>query len=651
MALRATWAILKDLTTRDPELALAQHDALAPSLPLLYLILTSNALLLAVTHARTAPALLTMGLPGLFVVVSIAKTVQWSRRRREAVSGAVALRRLRVTTWVAAVFSLVVTVWALALYPYGDAFAQCHVAFYMSITVVSCLFLLRHAPLAALATTLTVVLPFAGFFLASGHLVLQMLAVNLVTVAVGVTITLRAQFLDFRSLIGSRRELIERQARLEQLNGENQALAHVDSLTGLPNRRRFMSVLDERLEVAAAAGTRLAVLLLDLDGFKAVNDVYGHTAGDALLAEAGRRLLALGHGSAIFARLGGDEFGAVLAGDPSDEAIASFGQLVCATVHGRYLGSQINVEVGGSAGIVAYPDGATSAELLFERADYALYHAKQTSRGHAVLFSSEHERMMRDAGRLAHALRQADVATEMGLAFQPIMDAVAGRVVGYEALARWTSPRIGPVPPDRFIPAAERLNLIGPLTVALLRKALAAAARWEPHLRIGFNLSALDLTSPETLDGIVAVIEASGVDPTRIDLEVTETTAMRDFAQAVAALERLRGTGAQIALDDFGTGYSSLSHVHQLRPDKIKIDRSFVADVLTSQRSRDIVRTSVELCRSLGSVCVVEGVETLEQARALRRLGCRLMQGYYYGRPSFGPQVVAARLQEVEPAA
>jgi len=622
-----------NLPDSDPELAHAQFIAFSTQLPILYAILLVNAVALALTHLAVAPALLTIAVPAILCLACIARVIFWVRSARAEVTGAEAILRLRATVPLVGVLGIAFTAWSLSLYPYGDAFAKCHVAFYMSITVVSCIFCLSHVLRAALLLTAIVIGPFTLFFCFTGHMVLAAIALNFVLVAAGMIYILLRNYRDFATLILSRRELRARQAEAEELNRENIRLANLDMLTGLPNRRSFLAHFDERLNASQADGTRFALILVDLDGFKAVNDVYGHATGDRLLAEVGERLTDLAGPTVSVARLGGDEFGVIFSGNPDSAAIEALGARICRNLRSPYLEGTIGAEIGGSAGIVAYPDAGDSVALLFERADYALYRAKDSRTGQAVMFASEHEAMIFDAARLERALRRADLEQELSVVFQPIIDSGNGSTIGFEALARWHSPELGDIAPDKFIVAAERTHWIGRLTQTLLAKALAEAAAWPDNLSIAFNLSAQDITSPDTIAALCRIITQSGVAPERIDLEITETAVMRDFNQASEALAHLRRLGARVSLDDFGTGYSSLSHVHRLQLDKIKIDRSFVTDICASRTSSDVVKTIVGLCRSLDLECIVEGVETEAQKHRLVGLGCRFMQGYLFSRP------------------
>jgi diguanylate cyclase (GGDEF)-like protein len=629
------------LPDTDPELARAQFIAFSTQLPVLYAILLINAVALAATHLAVAPSFLTITVPAVLCLACIMRIIFWMRHVGSEITGEDAILRLRATVPLVGLLGVAFTAWSLSLYPYGGAFEKCHVAFYMSITVVSCIFCLTHLLRAALLLAAVVIGPFTVFFCFSGHVVLIAIAFNFFLVAGGMMFILMRNYRDFATLIVSRRELRERQAEADALYRENVRLANLDMLTGLPNRRSFLAHFDERLSQSRADGTRFALILVDLDGFKGVNDMYGHATGDRLLAEVGERLDRLAGPDISVARLGGDEFGIILAGNPDDAAIRDFGARVCGDLRRPYLEETISADVGGSAGIAAYPDSGDNAALLFERADYALYRAKDSRTGQAVMFASEHEAMIFDAARLERALRRADLTREMSVVFQPIIDTSDGSTIGFEALARWQSPELGDITPDKFIVAAERTHWIGRLTQTLLSKALAEAATWPGSLRIAFNLSAHDITSSDTIAAVCRIISQSGVDPARIDLEMTETAVMRDFNQAREALARLRRLGVRVSLDDFGTGFSSLSHVHRLQLDKIKIDRSFVADIYASAISFDVVKTIVGLCQSLDLECIVEGVETQAQKERLIGLGCRFMQGYLFSRPLPADQVAA----------
>jgi predicted signal transduction protein with EAL and GGDEF domain len=284
-------------------------------------------------------------------------------------------------------------------------------------------------------------------------------------------------------------------------------------------------------------------------------------------------------------------------------------------------------------GIAVFPNLASTLEQLFDRADYALYHAKRTRRGGAVLFDVEHEKQINIEARIEHLLKQANLEDELSVMFQPIVNIDYGQTVGFEALARWHSPVLGCVSPAKFFSIAERAGIVGSLTRPLLKKALVFASEWEKSLRLSFNLSAHDLNTCEGVLSLIGIIESSGFDPWRLDLEITETAFAHDFEQIKLSVEMLRRLGCGISLDDFGTGYSSLTRLHALPLTKIKIDRSFVTDLHKRPASLKIVKSLLTLSRDMGLECVVEGVETPEELAALRGLGGTLVQGYLYSRP------------------
>jgi diguanylate cyclase (GGDEF)-like protein len=624
---------LFSVPTDNPELARSQLAAFSKQIPLLYFILLANSIAVSATHFDTAPVYLTVHAPALLSIVCLIRLIAWHRTRWTEINGADAVRRLRTTTRLVAILGVSFTLWALSLYRYGDAYAQGHVAFYMAITVIGCIFCLMHLRPAALLLTLIVTIPFTVFFALTGNMVFVAISLNILLVAMAMVFILFTYYRDFANLIESKKELVVKQAETQRLSDDNFRLANLDSLTDLPNRRRFFADLHALLHRAQDTDARFAVGLIDLDGFKPVNDLYGHSTGDRVLKEAGRRLRQRCGATVTVARLGGDEFGLIVDGDLTEADIRALGRALCEALAAPYVMSDVTAQISGSVGFATFPEAGRSSEHLFERADYALYYAKQNLRGSTVIFSSEHETELREFGLIEQGLRHADLERELSLVFQPIFALDSMRTVGFEALARWSSPTLGPVAPTAFIKAAERSDLISRLTEVLLRKALHAAGSWPEDVRISFNLSVRDIASPDAILRIMALVERSGIAPDRIDLEVTETAVMRDFEQASEALRCLKQLGVHISLDDFGTGYSSLSCVHRLPLDKIKIDRSFIAEIDTRQTCRDIVRTVVDLCRNLKLACVVEGAETEAQLRILDDLGCNCIQGYYFGLP------------------
>ncbi len=609
----------------DPDACTCQLVELQKQVPSLYALLSVNACALALTHYALAPAWLTVALPGGMIGLCALRAVHWWRLRPQDISGPEALKRLRGTTILTVLFSAFFVVWAMMLNGYGGPFEQGHVAIFVAITVIACIFCLTHLPAAALLVTVIVIGGFSVHCFATGNDVFIAIALNTAFVAVVMVRILVNNFLAFLQLIASK-------AEAQRLSAENERLAHTDSLTGLPNRRYFFQRLDALIAAASGRPAAFALAIFDLDRFKPINDTFGHTAGDRVLEETGRRLEAFAGGGVTIARLGGDEFGVLIPAIAGPDAAVELCNRICAALHAPIALGETQVVPGCSGGLALYPCAGRAADALFDRADYALYHSKEGKRGMTTLFSQEHEDAIRAERAVETALQSADLAAEMEMHYQPILDTATDRITTVEALARWTSPKLGRVPPDRFIAVAERCGMIHSLTLLLLRKALADAVRLPAGVGLSFNLSSHDLASPETVLAILAAVRQSGLDPRRITLELTETALMRDFEGAQQAITLLRALGIKIALDDFGTGYSSLSYVHRLPLDRIKIDRGFMADV-ESDLGRSVVITILGLCRNLGVDGIAEGIETAEQLSAVRRHGCRYVQGYLIGMP------------------
>lgn len=420
--------------------------------------------------------------------------------------------------------------------------------------------------------------------------------------------------------------------RYRRFSGEVETLANMDALTALPNRRGFFKLFEARLEECRVSHCPLVVGVIDLDGFKAVNDIFGHGAGDQLLTETGERLRKVVGPKAVIGRMGGDEFGLILTGVETYEEILLIGRRICAVIAAPYDVKEGVARVTGSIGFASFPQAGATSQILFERADYALYHSKKNSRGEPVLFSQEHESEIRDASIVEQKLLEAD-ENEFHVVYQPIVDSVDGRVAGMEALARWTSPTLGAVRPDVFIRAAEQNGVVTRLTAVLLEKALKSAKSWPDDIYLSFNLSALDLASPESAMRLVEIIRDSNFAPTRLFLEITETAIMQDVDRARASLALFTRMGVRIAMDDFGTGYSSLGYLQRMPIDRLKIDRSFTEGLETKKATRDIMRSVIHLCENLDIDCVVEGIEDRLQIEILHDMGARYIQGYYFSRP------------------
>lgn len=410
--------------------------------------------------------------------------------------------------------------------------------------------------------------------------------------------------------------------------------ADYDALTGLPNRRHFFAAVEALLSDDERRNHGARVGIGDLDGFKPVNDLYGHAVGDDLLIEVARRIRNACPPDCLVARLGGDEFALLVAKPLSEERLLSLGEAICKTLRQPFLISGIGISISASIGFARCPESGQTVRQLYERADHALYHAKRLTRGDVVVFSAAHETEMSDVGRIEQTLRTADLPRELSLAFQPQVDITLGRTVGFEALARWESPVLGKVNPGLFIAAAERTGLIERVTSLLLEKALAAAVTWPQDVSLSFNLSALDVVSSRSIANICRIVRDSGIDPGRVTFEITETAVMTDFERARGSMNVLADMGCRMALDDFGSGYSSFAYIHRFPLHRIKTDRSFVTRLAEDDVvGHNILRAIADLCANLGLECLSEGVETEDERRVVQSAGIRYVQGYLCGKP------------------
>jgi diguanylate cyclase (GGDEF)-like protein len=623
----------------QPELVQAQLRAFSRQVPLLYFVLVANMHFVAATHYGSAPNWLTMLLPALFSALAAFRIVGWWRARKHVLSAEKARKRLKSTVILAGAFGAYLAFWSFALLEYGDAYQNGHVAFFMGVTLVACVFCLMHLRAAAFVLTVTVAVPFVIEFGLMQNTVMLAVALNMGLVASAMLYILSTHYDEFTTMVNQQISLARTNTEALRLSAENHKLANLDSLTELPNRRNFISVIEAQAKARADSRKPFAVGLIDLDGFKAVNDLYGHAVGDGLLVAVSRRLTSMAKPGVVFARLGGDEFGFVTQ-DTVD--IGALGMNICETLRQPYLVGDTRMDVSASCGIAVFPSSCETLRELLECADYALYQAKLHNNGGVVTFTSSHREQLRMSQQVDHALRHADLEAEMSLAYQPVVNSFTGETVSIEALARWNNALLGQVSPARFIAVAERSPMINKITRILLTKLFNDMNAFPKDIAVSFNLSSRSLASPDVMLQVIAAVQASHIDTKRIQFEVTETALLVDFDAALRALHLLRNLGCKIALDDFGTGYSSLSYVHKLPLDTIKIDRRFVMDIDQNAKARDIVKTIVGLSSALKLDCVAEGVETADQVAILQQNGCCLMQGFHYCMPLPASEIVQA---------
>jgi diguanylate cyclase (GGDEF)-like protein/PAS domain S-box-containing protein len=433
-----------------------------------------------------------------------------------------------------------------------------------------------------------------------------------------------------------------------QAERDIQFLAHHDTLTGLPNRATFRARLDEEIVLARAGGGLVAVLCLDLDRFKDVNDLYGHAMGDGLLQALARWVAPVLGPRQMMARLGGDEFAILLPDIERDEA-GRVAEEILRVIREGNLRAGSGPILATSIGIALCPTDAEDGQTLLNHADAALYCAKNHGRGVHRFFEPVLAAQIRDRRSLEHDLRHAVERGELRVVYQPQMAIDSGVVVGFEALLRWHHPELGTVPPDLFIPISEETGSILGIGEWVLRETCREAASWEKPLRIAVNVSAVQLHAPGFSELVHEILFTTGLAPARLELEITETALVRDPVRALTALRRVKAMGVRIAMDDFGTGYSSLSNLRAFPFDKIKIDRSFIRAVDVNRETAAIMRAVLGLGRGLGLPVLAEGVETSAELAFLGAENCHEAQGYLLGRP--GPIAQFAEHTLVEHAA
>jgi diguanylate cyclase (GGDEF)-like protein len=421
----------------------------------------------------------------------------------------------------------------------------------------------------------------------------------------------------------------------EQRRAEAQ-IAHMakhDALTGLPNRVLFRSRIEEALRLVPRDQT-VAVLCLDLDRFKNVNDTLGHPIGDALLQEVADRLQGCARQSDTIARLGGDEFAIVQAGCDQPSSATGLAQRIIETLSAPFEIEGHHIVIGASLGIAIAPTDGNGPDQLMKNADLALYRGKADGRGAYRFFEAEMDAKMQTRRALESDLRKALTREEFEVFYQPLVNIKSDEIIGFEALVRWHHPERGLLRPGDFIPVAEESGLIVALGGWVLKRACSDAASWPENIRLSVNVSPVQFLDRNLVEAVFTALAFSHLNPTRLDLEITETVLLRDSQGTLEILHRLGAMGVQISMDDFGTGYSSLSYLQKFPFSKIKIDQSFIQNLSEGDdQSVAIIRAVTGLSRSLGMITTAEGVETVEQVERLRLEGCTEMQGYYVSRP------------------
>lgn len=430
------------------------------------------------------------------------------------------------------------------------------------------------------------------------------------------------------------------------------AMAYTDPLTGLGNTYRLRDKVRQLAAERAEDPAPFAVAIANLDGFKPINDLFGPEAGDEILCQVAYRLKACIPDGATVTRHGGDEFAFLFPLVFERKGAEKIGQMLREVLSAPFDLGDRNVRLSASFGLAIYPFAGEEFTDLLKSADTALYRSKRRGRGQVTVYSQEIAQEMKRATHLEQALRNAIMANEVDVHFQPIVRLQDDAIVGFEALARWCDADLGYVSPAVFVPLAEERGFIDALSETLLRKAAEAALSWPKELFLSFNLSSAQLMDPKTSLTTLAILNRAGLDPRRLELEITETAVMTDAATAQKIVAELRAAGVRISLDDFGTGQSSLGRLRDFTFDKVKIDRAFVSRISHDRVSEHIIKAIVAMCDGLDLEVVAEGIEDAAEAVKLKALGCGMGQGYLYGKPADAVTTLrnlAERYQRNEP--
>jgi diguanylate cyclase (GGDEF)-like protein len=631
-----------------------RYRSLLRQIPLLYAIALANFIGL---HLATGGHVDSLANPVMFLVgLVLFRLIHWINARHRTLTPEQIVVELRKTWVYAFIVSVGFCAWGLFLYGEGRWDHENHVILFGSLAAIGCAYGLSSFPAAARLPLLLLGMPLAVRLIFSRDIAHIGIGVSLALIILLILRLLGIHNRGFSQLVQSRSDIAaererarraERQAKAEKAKAKR--VADTDPLTGLANRRAFMRTLTRQATALRRGSTGdFGLAMVDLDGFKPINDTFGHATGDAVLQEVGVRLAAAA-GTALIARTGGDEFALLLPGVGASGAAKATAAAVSAALQEPFVVAGREFRISGCCGVTLLRRDDCDATDALIRADTALYRAKQNGRAGIAVFSGEmHETSRRRVG-IEKALRDPASRKGIDLVFQPIRDLHTGELRAFEALARWTHPELGTVAPAEFIPIAEQIGVIEQLSDDLLTNAASQARAWAQSVRLSFNLSAVQLCTAGAAAGILSILERAGLDAARLQVEVTETALLADFAVARDNLKALRSAGARIVLDDFGAGHASISYLREMQFDGIKLDGSLVAAVTDSLRARRLLKGVLDLCAAMGLPCVAEHIETEDQRDLLRELGCRDGQGYLLSPPLSGAEAAVLATATVIP--
>jgi len=620
------------LQTGDMDLCRAQFREFVHQVPLMYFIVSWNAVAVAFTFREHAGPILSCGVALVLCAVAAVRGRWWMRNGERNFTDAEIIRQIRKTGLLAVVLTALFTFWSISLYPYGDMQSKAHLTFFLALTQISsvfCLFPLRSAAL-SVATIATV--PFLIYFSFADNSRMMPEALMLTLVAGGMVFILYKYNYTFSKLIRSRHILRQRQLETQKLSDENRRIAYTDPLSGLPNRRALLSRLEEIAGLPERNAGHLAMVFIDLDGFKEINDFHGHQFGDHLITEVGRTLSSLRGENSMLVRMGGDEFALLIEGEDAGEVVQQFAVLALERLTQPVTILDRQFQIGASIGIAVDEDGMTAPFELLRQADTAMYAVKANGKNGIQLF----DKALDDGKMWRHQIEQ-EIADGLGrsefdVVYQPIVDTQTESAVCVEALVRWPGRPGGPLTPDEFIGIAEGSGTIQALGMYVLERACRETRNF-PGLKLSVNVSPTQFNNPDFCTHVQQILALTGFPPERLQLEITERHLIDYPERASQAIDTLRDLGVSFALDDFGTGFTSIAYLQSFGFSCVKIDRSLTKRLEHDPKARFLISGLIQMARGLDVSVVVEGVENAGLAAMLKATGCKQLQGYHFGYP------------------
>ena len=622
-------------SSKGADLLRQRYRSMQRQVPLMYLSALCSFIGLQIA---TAGQLISRFSPAwVAAVMLILRMAHWAKRQDENISVLEIERQLRITVVFAALFSVFFCAWGLYLFS-GPSNDKSFILLFGSMASVGCAYGLSSFPKAARLPLYLLAVPLGMRAVMLGELNLAGAGITLVVISLLVARVLTVHNEDLSQLSASRSQnAAERERALEAEGAARQEkekadlIAGTDHLTGLPNRRVFMDRLED--ELASPSRHMGALAVIDLDGFKPINDSFGHGLGDTILTLVAERLEAGLRAGDLCARIGGDEFGVLFDRCAGPAEAKNIAERLCAALDLPLSVEGRDFKIATSCGVTLVTEQDLDSSEVIAKADTALYKAKESGKGKVCVFSDSMDEQRARRLRIERALRDPAARAKLNLEFQPIFDLRTGQICTFEALARWQDPELGYISPSEFITTAEQIGVIEEVNSELFVKALDAARDWPDHVALAFNFSVIQLCSNSLAPSILAQLRRAGIQPSRLEVEITETVLLLDFETARKNLESFQLAGVSVVLDDFGAGYASISYLQEMQFDRVKLDGSLLTKATKSPSSRRLLKGVIGLCSDLSAPCVAEHVETEEQLALLLEFNCARGQGYLLSKP------------------